>query len=67
MRHKQFFRDLLRRGKLLHKLVRTCLSIYQSLALVDNEPLLPTFWNLARWWKADAKSEAKRPKKIADA
>ena len=35
--------------------------------LVDNEPLLSTFWNLAQMWKTDAKSQAKRPKKIADA
>ena len=35
--------------------------------LVDNEPLLSTFWNLAQIWKTDAKSQAKRPKKIADA
>lgn len=35
--------------------------------LVDNEPLLLTFWNLARIWKTDEKSQAKRPKKIADA
>jgi hypothetical protein len=35
--------------------------------LVDNEPLLSTFWNLAQMWMADTKSQAKRPEKIADA